>query len=43
MNEILDVETIYREARRHWLKEEAPRKTVRDHISESVPYWIGAA
>ncbi len=40
MNEIPDVETIYREARQHWLKEEAPRKTMRDHISESVPYWI---
>ena len=40
MNQIPDVETIYREARQRWLKEDAPRKTVRDHISESVPYWI---
>src|SRR5260221_6984924 len=40
MNEILDVETIYREARQRWLKEEAPRKTLRDHVSDSVAYWI---
>src|SRR5215475_13125403 len=40
MNTVMDVETIYREARERWLKEEAPRKSVRDHIADSVPYWI---
>ncbi len=40
MNEIVDMETIYREERQRWLREEAPRKTVRDVIAQSVPYWI---
>jgi hypothetical protein len=40
MNGILDVETIYRTERKRWLKEEAPRKSIRDRITESVPYWI---
>jgi hypothetical protein len=26
MNEILDMETIYRQERQRWLKEEAPRR-----------------
>ena len=38
-----DIETIYRHERQRWLKEEAPRKGIRDHIADSVPYWIGAA
>src|SRR5262245_52052694 len=40
MSEYLDMDTIYRQERRRWLKEEAPRKSVRDIIGESVPYWI---
>src|SRR5438552_14977539 len=40
MNEILDVEAIYRQERERWLKEEAPRKSARDVIADSVPYWI---
>jgi len=40
MNTIIDVEAIYREARERWLKNEAPRKSIRDHIADSVPYWI---
>jgi hypothetical protein len=34
------VETVYREARARWLREEAPRRSVREHIADSVPYWI---
>src|SRR5260221_12647765 len=40
MNAMLDVETIYRQERQRWLKEEAPRKSIRDHIANTVPYWI---
>src|SRR5258708_10789845 len=40
MNEIVDVETIYREERQRWLHDEAPRKGVREAIADSVPYWI---
>jgi hypothetical protein len=40
MSEILDVETIYRQERRRWLKEEAPRRSFRDLLTGSVPYWI---
>ncbi|MCC7451629.1 MAG: hypothetical protein IT324_29750 [Anaerolineae bacterium] len=40
MNEILDIEVIYRQERERWFKEEAPRKSVRDVIADSVPYWI---
>ena len=40
MSEYLDMDTIYRQERRRWLKEEAPRKSIRDVIGESVPYWI---
>jgi hypothetical protein len=40
MSEYLDMDTIYRQERRRWLKEEGPRKSIRDVISESVPYWI---
>src|SRR4051812_16011341 len=40
MNEMVDVETIYRQERQRWLREEAPRLSVRDLIANSVPYWI---
>ncbi len=40
MNQSIDVETIYRQAKQQWLKEEAPHKSVRDVITASVPYWI---
>ncbi len=40
MNEIVDVETIYREERQRWFHDEAPRKGVREAIADSVPYWI---
>src|SRR5258708_32024649 len=40
MTQILDVETIYRQERQRWLREEAPRKSFRDVIAQSVPYWI---
>src|SRR4051812_3202642 len=40
MNSMVDVEIIYRQERQRWLREEAPRKSVRDAIAQSVPYWI---
>ncbi|MBI5930008.1 MAG: hypothetical protein HY862_11910 [Chloroflexi bacterium] len=40
MNEVLNIEAIYREEHKRWLKEDAPRKSLRDRIAESVPYWI---
>src|SRR5476651_815201 len=40
MNEMINVEAIYRQERQRWMREEAPRKSLRDHIAESVPYWI---
>jgi hypothetical protein len=40
MNEILDMETIYRQERQRWLKDEAPRRSFRDVLTSSVPYWI---
>lgn len=40
MNNPLDMETIYRQERRRWLKEEAPRRSLRDALANSVPYWI---
>src|SRR5258708_35844740 len=40
MNEIVDVETIYRDERERWLREEAPRKSFRDVLAATVPYWI---
>lgn len=40
MDTQLDLQTIYRQERQRWLREEAPRKSVREGIAESVPYWI---
>lgn len=40
MNNILDMETIYREERSRWFKEDAPRRSFRDVVATSVPYWI---
>lgn len=40
MNETLDMETIYREERKRWLRDEAPRRSFRDVVADSVPYWI---
>lgn len=40
MSDILDMQMIYRQERQRWLKEEAPRKSIRDVIADSVPYWI---
>lgn len=36
----LDMETIYRTERQRWMKEEAPRRSFRDMLTGSVPYWI---
>src|SRR5215467_8281091 len=40
MSAMIDVETIYRQERTRWLKDEALHKSIREHISDSVPYWI---
>lgn len=40
MTENLDIGTLYRQERARWLKEEAPRRSFRDMIASSVPYWI---
>ncbi len=40
VNTTIDVETIYREERQRWFRDEAPRKGIRDHIADSVSYWI---
>src|SRR5438132_4953145 len=40
MSEQINIEQIYRQERQRWLREEAPRKSLRDRISDSVPYWI---
>src|SRR5947208_1159797 len=40
MNEIIDVETVYRQERQRWMREEAPGKAFRDVVAMTVPYWI---
>src|SRR5258706_6595826 len=40
MSEQINIEQIYRQERQRWLREEAPRKSLRDRISDSVPYSI---
>src|SRR5512144_582270 len=36
----INIHEIYRQERSRWLREEAPRRSLRDVIAESVPYWI---
>jgi hypothetical protein len=38
MSELLDMESICRQERQRWLKEEAPRRSFRDLLSGSVAY-----
>ena len=40
MNQLVDVEAIYREERQRWLLEEAPKKSPREVIAQSIPYGI---
>src|SRR5258708_35261281 len=40
MSDEINIEGIYRQERQRWLTEEAPRKGIRDHVADSVPYWI---
>jgi hypothetical protein len=40
MNELIDLEKLYRDEYRRWLREDAPRRTSRDILTGSVPYWI---
>src|SRR5512146_297325 len=36
----INIHDIYRQERSRWLREDAPRRSFRDVIAESVPYWI---
>jgi hypothetical protein len=40
MSEMIDLEKHYREEQKRWMREEAPRRTFRDVLTGSVPYWI---
>ncbi|MAS36070.1 MAG: hypothetical protein CL610_18830 [Anaerolineaceae bacterium] len=40
MNDIVDMDTLYREEHKRWLREDAPRRSFRDRLAASVPYWI---
>jgi hypothetical protein len=40
MSEIIDLEQLYRQEQRRWLREEAPKRCFRDVLTGSVPYWI---
>jgi hypothetical protein len=40
MNDMIDLEKLYRQEQRRWLREEAPRRSFRDILTGSVPYWI---
>jgi hypothetical protein len=40
MSEIIDLEKLYRQEQRRWLRDEAPRRSFRDILTGSVPYWI---
>ena len=40
MNETIDIGSIYRQERKRWFREEAPRRSFRDLVASSVPYWI---
>jgi hypothetical protein len=40
MSEMIDLEKLYREERKRWMREEAPRRSFRDMLTGSVPYWI---
>ncbi|MEO8613183.1 MAG: hypothetical protein ABI690_35155 [Chloroflexota bacterium] len=40
MSEMIDLEKLYREEQKRWMREEAPRRSFRDVLTGSVPYWI---
>jgi hypothetical protein len=40
MNENIDLQKLYRDEQKRWLHEEAPRRSFRDILPGSVPYWI---
>ena len=40
MTETIDLEKLYRQTHTRWRREEAPRRTFRDRLTGSVPYWI---
>src|SRR5688572_18574813 len=40
MNDMIDLEKLYRQEQHRWMREEAPRRSFRDVLTGSVPYWI---
>jgi hypothetical protein len=40
MSEIIDLEKLYRDEQRRWLREAAPKRSFRDRLIGSVAYWI---
>src|SRR5258708_10904917 len=40
MSDTINIHEVYQQERQRWLREQAPRKSLRDIIAESVPYWI---
>src|SRR5258706_11974287 len=40
MDKLPDFKTLYPQKRKRWLREEAPRRSLRDFITATVPYWI---
>jgi len=40
MNDTINIHQIYQHEKQRWLREEAPRRSFRDLLSDSVPHWI---
>ena len=40
MSEMIDLEKFCRQEQRSWIRDEAPRRSFRDSLTGSVPYWI---
>lgn len=40
MSDVINLETLYRQEQRRWMRDEALRRTFRNHLTGSVPYWI---
>jgi len=40
MNDTINIHQIYQQEKQRWLRDEAPRRSFRDLLSDSVPHWI---
>jgi hypothetical protein len=40
LNETIDLEKLYRQEQRRWMREAVYRRSFREHLTGSVPYWI---